>query len=212
IVTDIPGTTRDTLEGALIHKGLCVTLVDTAGIRDVGDGDVIEGIGVGRSREAVLGADICVLVVDASERLTEDDAKAAEAARGKRVLLAANKSDLPSGTRPAELEKLGPFDWSVNVSAATGEGVEDLKDAIFEASVGCASCEGGMLATERMIAALSDAAECVGEAAGALRSSIGIDVAGSLLAEASERLCAPLGADASEELLDAIFSNFCIGK
>jgi tRNA modification GTPase len=214
IVTDIPGTTRDTLDAEFVHNGITMTLVDTAGMREArgaSAADIIEGIGVERSREAIRGADLCVLVADASRPISEEDMEAARAALERPAILACNKSDLPPS--PGGFFDGGePFIARVRVSARTGGGIEDLKDALAASALGSSSPSDGMMATERMVRALGDAMACIAEARGAMEKGHGADVAGSLLAEAAEHMASPLGADASEELLDEIFSSFCIGK
>jgi tRNA modification GTPase len=215
IVTNIPGTTRDTLDEALVHKGFSITLVDTAGMRDLditSGADMIESIGVERSRRAINGADFCALVVDSSRPLSGEDIVSAKAALEKPAILVANKSDLPRLVSGDELDSLGSFLARVGVSAMTGEGVSDLKDVIREAALGNASTSDAMMATERMVGALEDASKCLRDAVIAIDESYGADVAGSLLSEAAEYIASVLGADASEELLDAIFSTFCVGK
>ncbi|MDR3280709.1 MAG: tRNA uridine-5-carboxymethylaminomethyl(34) synthesis GTPase MnmE [Synergistaceae bacterium] len=214
IVTDIPGTTRDTLDATLVHRGLSITLVDTAGVRDVpdflGDAGMIESLGVERSRSAIKEADFCVLVIDASEGPADDDMTAAMSTHGKPAILAANKCDLP----PAEpgAVSLGDFAREINVSALTGEGMTELKDAIFELAFGSSAASDGLMSTERVVNVLASARKCVSDASSALEHACGVDVAGSLLAEAAEYIASPLGRDASEELLDEIFSSFCVGK
>ena len=214
IVTDIPGTTRDTLDAEFIHKGLAITLVDTAGMRDLSGGtgpDVIESMGVRRSREAIRGADFCMLVIDSSSSVTDEDEYARLEALERSTILVMNKSDLPAA-QDSELNNRGRFVARVKTSALTGDGIDDLKDALIEAALGSASPSDGMMATERMVGALEAARLCMEDAREAIDMSRGADVAGSLLAEAAEFLAEPYGADASEELLDAIFSTFCIGK
>ncbi|MDR1472908.1 MAG: tRNA uridine-5-carboxymethylaminomethyl(34) synthesis GTPase MnmE [Synergistaceae bacterium] len=216
IVTDIPGTTRDTLDVSIVHRGLFVSLIDTAGMRDdvgfSGGAGVIEGMGIARSRAAISGSDICALVVDASVPLAEADLSAASALRGKSSLLALNKRDLPRALSRGEIERLGHFKRVVEVSALTGDGVGAIKDAIFDMAAGDASLSEGVLAGERIIGALMESESCIREAESALEGACGVDVAGSLLAEASERVMLPLGGDAPEDLMDAIFRNFCVGK
>jgi tRNA modification GTPase len=215
IVTDIPGTTRDTLDAVLIHRGLSVTLVDTAGMREsttesrVG---FIEGIGVERSRNAIKSADFCLLVVDASSPLTGEDFAAAAAALEKPAVLAVNKNDLRRVLTDGELDSLGNFIDRIDISARSGAGVNELKDAVFEAALGSASPSDGMMATGRMVNALEEAARRMGDAADILGTARCMDAAGSLLMEAAELLSSLLGTDATEDLLDEIFSAFCIGK
>ncbi|MDR1651141.1 MAG: tRNA uridine-5-carboxymethylaminomethyl(34) synthesis GTPase MnmE [Synergistaceae bacterium] len=213
IVTDIPGTTRDTLDAPLIHRGLVITLVDTAGLRtipDEGASGVIESLGAARSRAAIAGSDLCVLVTDSSEGVIAEDAAAAEESEGKRTILALNKCDLERSRPCAELT--GDFAARVEVSALTGQGIPELKDALFELSVGSSSASSGLMSAERIIGALESARRCVSEAGDALGNPGGMDVAGSLLSEAAEHISAQLGIDASEELLDEIFSSYCVGK
>jgi tRNA modification GTPase len=215
IVTDMPGTTRDTLDAAFVHKGLAVTLVDTAGMRDldaVSGVDMIESIGVGRSRDAIREADFCVLVIDASRPLSREDDACCEAALEHPTILAANKSDLPRGMSVGGYGASEKFAAVMEISALTKKGVNDLKDSIVEAAIGSASPSDAMMATERIVGALENSLKCLEEARDAIGMSYRADVAGSLLAEAAECLSSPLGSDASEELLDAIFSTFCIGK
>ena len=214
IVTDIPGTTRDTLEAEFIHKGLAITLVDTAGIRDLINGgipDTIEEMGVARSREAIRGADFCVLVIDASSPVTNEDELVCREALLRPAILAMNKSDLPEA-RGGEFEEGKHFAGRVKISALTGCGIDNLKDMLIETALGSASPSDGMMATDRMVCALKNALGCMKDAREAMDFSRGADAAGSLLAEAAEFLAEPSGADASEELLDAIFGNFCVGK
>ena len=214
IVTDIPGTTRDTLDADFIHKGLAITLVDTAGLRNPASGserDVIESMGVERSREAIRGADLCLLVADASSPVTPEDELARSEASGRPTILAMNKSDLPaSGGNGFECPER--FAAQVKISALTGEGIQGLKDALIEAALGGAAPSDGMMATGRMVGAIECALMCIEGARDAMDMSRGADAAGSLLAEAAEFLAGPSGADASEELQDAIFGAFCVGK
>jgi tRNA modification GTPase len=150
------------------------------------------------------------LVVDSSEGLTDEDASAAEASRGRLAILAANKSDLPSA--PIDTGSIGDLARVINISALTGHGIEELKDAVAELAFGSSGALDGLLSTERVVNSLESARRCMSDAACALELSYGVDVTGSLLSEAAEHIASPLGRDASEELLDEIFSSFCVGK
>jgi tRNA modification GTPase len=240
IVTKIPGTTRDTVAASTVWRGLAIEFVDTAGIRKTED--EIESIGISRSLEAMSGADIRIVVIDSSSGITAADmevissvfkqnhakGRAKGSAKGtakdaaKSVIIAMNKRDLPqyadeNGKCLIPPRGINDIDEikSVNIvktSALSGEGIAELKDAIFNLALGSASAYEGYAATERTASAISEAAFLIGEAKDAIKHSLGADVAGSLLAEASEAISSVLGADATEELLDAIFSNFCVGK
>ena len=223
IVTKIPGTTRDTVTARAVWRGLCIEFVDTAGIRETED--EIENIGIAKSLKAVRGADIRIVAIDSSIGVTASDMEVISNVFGKDpedgaaqgALIAMNKCDLP---QPAgkdvmkEIKKIkGIKDVSVvKTSALSGEGIAALKDAIFSLTLGSASVDEGFAATERIAVAISEAASLIGEAKETMKRSSGADVAGSLLAEASEAVASLLGRDATEELLDAIFSNFCVGK
>lgn len=213
IVTDVAGTTRDTVDAVFVHRGMPMCLVDTAGIRDASD--AVERIGVERARAARDEADICLLVADASARPAPEDAEIARSVRDKISLLILNKSDLPGAWSERDIDEisgLGRFARTCALSARNGDGVDDLKDALCAAVLRDTPVSEGYAATERMLDALFRAAASLDEAAQSVALRLGADVTGSLLAEAAAHLAAPLGADASEELLDTVFSSFCIGK
>ncbi|MDR1885674.1 MAG: tRNA uridine-5-carboxymethylaminomethyl(34) synthesis GTPase MnmE [Synergistaceae bacterium] len=210
IVTDTPGTTRDTVDASLVHRGLLIRLVDTAGIREASG--AAEEIGIERAVTAAKGADICVQVVDSSSPLNEWDARIASLMSAKPAILALNKSDMPSALSDGDAAGLGQFIRAIKISALTGRGIEDLKDAIAHYALGDGVPAEGYAATSRMIEAIGEAISCMDDALSAIKSRGGMDASGSLLSEAASLLASPLGADATEELLDRIFSDFCVGK
>jgi tRNA modification GTPase len=210
IVTDVPGTTRDTVDAFMEHRGLRIRFVDTAGIRAAGD--AVEAAGVERAMTAMRGADIRVLVVDSSDGISDGDREIAMSLCDGRSVLAINKSDLPSRLPVGDVSALGSFSAVIRTSALTGEGMDRLKDSIFELSLGDSAASEGYAATSRMIEALRGAVSCIDAAASALRESAGIDIACALLADAAALVAGLLGVDATEDLLDRIFSNFCVGK
>jgi tRNA modification GTPase len=233
IVTEIPGTTRDTVTASSVWRGLAMEFIDTAGIRETED--EIEIIGISRSREAMRGADIRVVVLDSSRGITSADRGIIFESVGESeptessglpnqpdssgkipALLALNKCDLPDALNLdaltlSETQKINRIK-RIKTSALTGEGISTMKDAIFELALGSASVEEGYAATERITSAIREAAIRMDEARDALYRSAGVDVAGSLLAEASETISSQLGVNATEELMNAIFSTFCVGK
>lgn len=219
IVTDIPGTTRDTVDATFVYKGVPMKIVDTAGIRGEREtADVIENMGVERARRAAADADICVVVLDMSSGITDDDLEIFKAVGcyvgaepQKNFFLVFNKLDIKKGERPLIPDR-SLFTDVLEVSALHGDGVDELKGALWHSAVGDVPLSEGYAATERIIDALSNAADRLAEAIRVARIGRDADAVGSILAEASEYLAAPLGADAGEELLDTIFSNFCVGK
>ncbi|MDR3355458.1 MAG: tRNA uridine-5-carboxymethylaminomethyl(34) synthesis GTPase MnmE, partial [Synergistaceae bacterium] len=134
IVTDVPGTTRDTVDAFMEHRGIRIRFVDTAGIRTTDD--AVERAGVERAMAAMRAADIRILVLDSSAGVSDDDRDIAMSLCGENSMLAINKSDLPSRLSAEAVAGLGTFAATVKISALTGEGLDKLKDSIFEFSLG----------------------------------------------------------------------------
>jgi len=200
IVTDIPGTTRDTLEEMLNLQGIPVVLVDTAGIA-AGTRDPIERLGIERSRAALEQADLALLVLDASQPPGSADRDIAALLNGKPAIVVLNKIDLPGGERREAAGVLAaPL---VPVSALTGAGLDDLEAAMVEAVFsGQVTASGAPLVTsQRHKEALCRA---LGHVEAAL---VAIDVAAAVHA-----LGEITGQTASDELVETIFASFCIGK
>lgn len=206
IVTAIPGTTRDTVRAQIIHRGMPMIFLDTAGIRDASDADEVERIGIERARRAADRADVIAVVADASN-IEASRAVFDEAIESGRIVVAViNKIDLADG----EVEWSGAS-GAIRSSAVSGSGVEEIKDAVFDAMRGGATLSGSFAASSRVVSSLDAAAALAREAIAA--DAIGdAGLVGSLLGDLCEKLAAPLGADASEEVIDEIFSRFCVGK
>ncbi len=208
IVTDIPGTTRDVIEETVSIDGVPLVLIDTAGINETTD--PVERLGIERSRAALAQADLVLLVLDGSVPLTSDDLALVEAARARRAIAVVNKSDLPpaagAGTLPLP---------TVHVSARTGEGTEALVAAILA----CLSDDGlalaidhAVTATSRQVDALRRALAGVDDALATASGAAPEDMIGAGVREAVVALGEITGDTVTEDLLDAIFSEFCIGK
>ncbi len=210
IVTPVPGTTRDTLEETVNVQGLPLVLVDTAGIRAETD-DEVERMGVARSRAALDRADLALLVIDGSEALTGADADIAALIGGKPALTVVNKYDLPPIELPADLLPAAP---RLNVSALTGEGIEALEEAIVELVFGGAvtTSDTPLVSNSRHQASLKRAMDHVEAAEGGHLGGLSPDLVAIDVREAVDALGEITGETASEDLLEAIFSNFCIGK
>ena len=207
IVTPIPGTTRDTLEEVVNVKGVPFILIDTAGIID--SVDEVEALAVERSKRAIEQADFVLLVVDASERLTDSDRQLVDLLAGKAVLVAANKCDLPSLAETNELPWL-----QVPTSALTGEGLADLENAVVNFVLGgrVVPSDAAMVTNPRHRAALLRAKEHLGHARVAIEEGLPDDFITIDLTAALNTLGEITGETVSEELLETIFSRFCIGK
>lgn len=211
IVTDIPGTTRDTLEETLNLQGVPVVLVDTAGI-SAGPQDLIEHLGIERSRAALAQADLALMVVDASQPLAEADRAIATLLGQKPALVVLNKVDLVQtrGLYPAEMLNAR----SVLVSALTGEGIDALEDAIVETVLSgrVSASEAPMVTSPRHKEALQRALEQVQAARAAHRSGQPPELVAIDLGAAVQILGVITGQTASEDLLETIFAHFCVGK
>lgn len=218
IVTDIPGTTRDTLEETLNLQGVPVILVDTAGIAARTE-DPIERLGIERSRAALEQADLAMLVVDASQPLTGADWDIAALVRDKVAIVVLNKIDLLSAPVSLEhsiLDTHGPVLDApcVPVSALTGEGMEVLEEGIVEAVLSgqVTASEAPLVTNPRHKEALSRALDHVSAAHTAYIADELADLLAIDLTAAVTALGEITGQTASEDLIDNIFGNFCIGK
>ena len=207
IVTDVAGTTRDTVEEKVRLGNVLLRLIDTAGIRDTGD--AIERQGVARSRAAAAQAALALLVLDGSAPLDEEDEAAmAVAETVAKVLAVVNKADLPQKLDTAGLD----FDRVIHISAKTGEGLDRLTDAIAALYPAGSERQGHLLTNARQADAVSRALTAVESAQAALRSGMTPD---AVLTDAEAALSALgelNGKSVREDLVSTIFSRFCVGK
>ena len=207
IVTDIPGTTRDTVEETVMVGATRLRLIDTAGIRDTED--TVEAMGVQRSREAVENADLVIFVCDGSQPLDEVDAEIiALCEEQENAVALINKSDLGSAVQPGDL----PFMMVIPVCAKTGEGLAqfaDVVDAMFE---GETPCDGSILTNARQYDAIRRAYEAMLRALQSLRLGITPDAVLTDVEEAMEDMGEVTGATVREDITARIFERFCVGK
>jgi tRNA modification GTPase len=209
IVTPIPGTTRDTLEETLNLQGIPVVVVDTAGIAE--SDDLVERLGIERSRAAAQRADLVLVVVDGSQPPAPEDAQVAALADGRPAIVVVNKGDLPQVDGYADLLPTAPH---VRLSALTGEGLPALEECILELILsGRATASGApMVSNPRHRDLLRRARDHVAQALAALDEGWPHDLLAIDVTEAVEALGEITGETASEELLETIFGQFCIGK
>lgn len=211
IVTDIPGTTRDTLEETVNVAGIPLVLVDTAGIR-AEPADAVEEIGVERSRAALAQADVALMVADGSRPLDTGDWVIAEAVGRKPALLIINKSDLTPG-----LHALGdflPHAPRVTLSALTRDGIDALEQTVKDLILGgqVISADTPLVSNPRHKALLQQALDYTQSASVAQGDGLSPDLVSIDVREAVEALGQITGETVTEDLLDTIFSKFCIGK
>lgn len=212
IVTDIAGTTRDIVEESVSISGIPLRLLDTAGIRETSD--VVERIGVERSRSAIEDADLILLVLNNHEPLHEDERKLLKQMKDRPTIVVVNKMDLPSQLELAEIEKDYAEERIVQLSAKEGSGIEALEEAVSKLFFS-GEVESGDLtyvSNARHIALLHQARQSLEDAIAATYEGVPIDLIQIDLAAAWESLGGILGDAAGDSLLDQIFSQFCLGK
>ena len=215
IVTDIEGTTRDTLEESYSYKGINVNLIDTAGIRE--SDNQIERIGIERSKDSVNSANIVLLVVDGSQKLTKQDKDVFKIVKssGKPVIIALNKSDIVCANHIDNknvLESTFEHKKIFTISAQNDEGVNDIKEEIYNVVYASQMNSNQLIITNiRHLEALQKANECVITARDAI-GCVGLDCVALDLKAAWSALSQITGKEITEEVLDSIFSKFCLGK
>lgn len=212
IVTDVPGTTRDTITEPIGIDGVPISLIDTAGIREASD--QIELMGVDRTRRAAADADLLIVVLDGSEPLTQEDRVVLNDVAGKLHILAINKSDLPSFSSPAiESGEDGNRVIALAVSAITETGLADLRAAILKPFANGNGFREALLITNarhhdlllRCVEAIKSSENLVRERASEEIVLVGLHNALRYLDEIT-------GETTTEDILGRIFATFCIGK
>lgn len=209
IVTDIPGTTRDTVEEKVPLGRVLLRLIDTAGIR--AKADTVEAMGIDRARSAAQSAALALLVLDGAAPLTEEDEVAvAVAEQAERMLVVVNKTDLPTAVDADALRRR--FGQVIFLSAKTGAGIDRLQGAVEALFPPEQGQPGQLLTNARQADAVGRALESVTAALDSLRRGLTPDV---VLTDAEAALAALgelNGKNIREDLVDTIFSRFCVGK
>ncbi|MFA6498640.1 MAG: tRNA uridine-5-carboxymethylaminomethyl(34) synthesis GTPase MnmE [Desulfurivibrionaceae bacterium] len=212
IVTDLPGTTRDTIEECLDIKGVPVRIIDTAGIRETVE--AVEEIGIRRARKKLEEADLVLLVLDGVEGLQVEDRTLFEVTADKKVVVVVNKID-----RAPSLD-LGLYAANfsgtpvVAISATTGEGIHSLEDAVYESATGGQGLQDPWIAAPnvRHAVALQRALVAVQQVGGGLAADLPPDLLAIDLQAALAFLGDIIGETTTDDVLDMIFAEFCLGK
>ena len=212
IVTDIPGTTRDVIEEFVNIKGIPLKIVDTAGIRETED--VVERIGVEKSREFFSAADLSIVVLDSSRSLDPEDMEILESVQPNKTIVLLNKTDLD---RVIDLDKIKEYIAEENVieiSALQHEGIEKIHDKIEEmVFAGTVRNSSDLVVTNsRHKDALYKAKQSIEDALNAIESYMPLDFVEVDFKNIWDYLGYINGDTVREDLLDTIFANFCIGK
>ena len=212
IVTDIAGTTRDVIEEFVNIKGIPLKIVDTAGIRETED--IVEKIGVERSKESYNTADLVIMVLDSSRPLSQEDREILETLENKKTIVLLNKTDLPQQIDIDELSKYVDCSSIIKISALQHKGIEELQDKI-EAMVYKGSVKNSsnlMITNSRHKDALLKAYESINDAISAIDQNMPYDFIEVDFKNIWDYLGYINGDTVKEDLLDTIFANFCIGK
>ncbi|HSW38235.1 MAG TPA: tRNA uridine-5-carboxymethylaminomethyl(34) synthesis GTPase MnmE [Acidobacteriota bacterium] len=212
IVTELPGTTRDMISESLNIGGIPVHLQDTAGIHY--SSDPVEKLGIDKSRQAINDADAILLVIDISEKQTEQDFKIKEELGLLPRIVILNKTDLDSRWSAEEINKFTEQWPYIRVSAKKGTGIEDLKSLILKKILGSdtIATDGVLITNIRHYRHLDEADGFLAKAMGALRDGLSEEFVLADLHKCIDSLGQITGETQVEDLLDQIFSRFCIGK
>ncbi|MBZ9609773.1 tRNA uridine-5-carboxymethylaminomethyl(34) synthesis GTPase MnmE [Clostridium estertheticum] len=210
IVTDVPGTTRDAIEEYINIEGIPVKIVDTAGIRETED--IVEKIGVEKSKEKINEADLVILILDSSKKLSHEDREIIKYIKNKKYIVLLNKSDLDGKIEIEELQSL-KSKYITNVSVKTGEGLnhvkEYIKDLFFKGEI---KTEGIFVTNNRHKESLIRAKENLESSLNALEYTLAIDLASIDIRNAWISLGEITGEVLEEDIIHKIFSEFCLGK
>ncbi len=212
IVTELPGTTRDTIEETIRIGGASVVLMDTAGLRETDNR--IEQMGIERAKKSMETADLILAVFDASAPLTEEDRGLLTALSDKKALLLLNKSDLAATVSETDLHAVLPQATILSLSAQTGDGMPAL-EAALETAAGLQDIDDGrvlVLTNARHTDLVRRALEAVRRAKSAAGQKLSADCLAVDLTEAYMFLGEITGETMDEDLIHAIFSRFCVGK
>lgn len=212
IVTDIAGTTRDVIEEYVNVEGVPLKLIDTAGIRETED--IVEQIGVERSRKALAEADLVLLLLNNNEELSEEDIALLKATENSDRIIILNKMDLPSHLDRTELQKyLKPKENFLEISIRAQEGVRQVGKAIHDRFFqGEIQRDHLYISNVRHIHLLEEAKSALEEVQQAIGMGLPIDLCQMDMVRAWNLLGEITGDSVQDELLDQLFSNFCLGK
>ncbi|MBP3304520.1 MAG: tRNA uridine-5-carboxymethylaminomethyl(34) synthesis GTPase MnmE [Oscillospiraceae bacterium] len=207
IVTEVAGTTRDTVEETVMVGSTRLRLIDTAGIRETRDR--IEAMGVERSKQAVENADLVIFVCDGSQPLTDEDRAVIDVCLDQENSIALiNKSDLGRAVDPGEL----PFMNIIEVCAATGEGLDQFADIVDTMFARETPCDGSILTNARQYDAIRRAYESILTALQSLKLGLTPDAVLTDVEEAMLAMGEVTGATVREDITARIFERFCVGK
>ncbi len=206
IVTDVPGTTRDIVEGSLIVSGIPLNIIDTAGIRKTED--TVEKIGVEKSLKIIDTSDLLIYILNNNEEITEEEKEILEKTKNKKRIIVVNKIDLKTKLN----KKL--LDSYIEISVKENIGIDKIKDEIKRLfNIGEISTNDmTYLSNARSIALLKKSLNNINDAINEINNNNPIDIVELSLKESWNNLGEVIGETYTDELLDELFSRFCLGK
>lgn len=211
IVTDVPGTTRDTIEEYINIDGIPVKLIDTAGIREARN--EVEKIGVERTKECIDKADLILFMIDGNGEIDDEDMKIIEMVKNRNVIVIINKQDLPMNVDIEFIKKTFYNKSVLYVSVKTNEGISSIKEEIANfVYKGKVSVKDVYVTNVRHKKALNDAIESIENGITTIKNGYPIDMASIEIRDSYLKLGEITGKTVSEDIIDRIFTNFCIGK
>jgi tRNA modification GTPase len=212
IVTDIPGTTRDVIEEYVNVRGVPLKLIDTAGIRETED--IVERIGVERSRKVLKEADLILLVLNNGESLSKEDRQLFEAVHGMNVIIIVNKIDLEQQINMDEVLLIAKEHPVITTSLLEEQGIDRLEQAIQNLffNTGVETSDISYVSNSRHIALLTQAKKTIDDSLTGIDTGLPIDMVQIDITRSWELLGEIIGDTVSESLIDQLFSQFCLGK
>jgi tRNA modification GTPase len=212
IVTDIPGTTRDVIEEYVNVRGVPLRLLDTAGIRETED--IVERIGVEKSRQVLKEADLILLVLNYADAFTKEDESLFEAVKGMDVIVIINKTDLTPKIDMVRVKELAAEHKIVTTSLLEDRGVDELEEAISSLFFAGSIESGDMtyVSNSRHIALIGQSLNSIEEAIAGVEMGTPIDIVQIDITRTWELLGEVIGDSVHESLIDQLFSQFCLGK
>ena len=212
IVTDIAGTTRDIIEEYVNVRGVPLKLIDTAGIRETED--LVERIGVERSRQVLKDADLVVLLLDGSQELTPEDERLLETVRPMDAIIVVNKTDLKQEMDMPRVQQLVGEKRIITTSILLDEGIEELEQTIADLFFGggVEAQDATYVSNERHIALLHQAKTSIEDAIAAAEARVPVDMIQIDITRTWELLGEIIGDTVQDSLITELFSKFCLGK
>ncbi len=208
IVTDIEGTTRDIIEGNIIINGITINLIDTAGIRETND--IVEKIGVDKSKQIIEEADLLIAIFDGSKKLTKEDKEILKELKNKKVIIIINKNDLKKEIEEEELKEYNIIHTSLINNEGTDEIIKRIEELFNLKEI--ETSDYTYLSNSRQIALIKQCVSLANEINESNEQNTPIDLIQIDIQKLWELLGEIIGVSYKEELLDEIFSKFCLGK